>query len=42
MRQTLVRFALLTLLAATLAACGSKGPLVMPSEEPAKPEQPAQ
>ena len=42
MRQTLIRLALLTLLAATLAACGSKGPLVMPSEEPAKSEQPAQ
>ncbi|MBK8068569.1 MAG: lipoprotein [Rhodanobacteraceae bacterium] len=42
MRQTLSRLALLTLLVATLAACGSKGPLVMPSDEPAKPEQPAQ
>jgi predicted small lipoprotein YifL len=41
MRRTLTRL-LATLLLATLAACGSKGPLVMPEEEPAKPEQPAQ
>jgi predicted small lipoprotein YifL len=30
------------LLLAALAACGSKGPLVMPSDVPAKPDAPAQ
>jgi predicted small lipoprotein YifL len=42
MRRTLTRLMPTLLLLAALAACGSKGPLVMPSEEPAKPEQPAQ
>jgi predicted small lipoprotein YifL len=29
---------LLCAVLAALAACGAKGPLVLPSEEPAKPE----
>lgn len=36
------RTLLLAVLLATLAACGSKGPLVLPDEKPAEPEQPAQ
>jgi predicted small lipoprotein YifL len=42
MRRPLFRFAVLAIVLLALAACGSKGPLVMPTEEPAKPEQPAQ
>ena len=42
MRTPIARLAVLCALLATLAACGAKGPLTMPSEEPAKPEQPAQ
>ncbi len=48
MHRTLTRRLAILLLLAILNACGSKGPLVMPSEEPAKadepaaPEQPAQ
>lgn len=42
MRSSLVRLAVLAALLATLAACGSKGPLVMPTDEPAQPEQPKQ
>jgi predicted small lipoprotein YifL len=48
MHRSLIRLVAILLLLAILAACGSKGPLVMPSEEPAKadepatPEQPAQ
>ena len=42
MRTPIARLALLCALLAALAACGAKGPLTMPSEEPAKPEQPAQ
>ena len=38
MRTPIARLALLCALLVALAACGAKGPLTMPSEEPAKPE----
>jgi predicted small lipoprotein YifL len=41
MRTPLARLIALCVLLAVLAACGSKGPLVMPSEEPAKADEPA-
>ena len=42
MRTSIVRLAVLCALLSSLAACGARGPLTLPSEEPAKPEQPAQ
>lgn len=36
------RTLLLAALVAVLTACGAKGPLVLPEEKPAEPEQPAQ
>jgi predicted small lipoprotein YifL len=48
MHRTLTRRLVILLLLSILSACGSKGPLVMPSEQPAgaeepeQPEQPAQ
>jgi predicted small lipoprotein YifL len=42
MRHALSRLFLLGALLLSLAACGSKGPLVQPTDEPAKSEQPAQ
>jgi predicted small lipoprotein YifL len=48
MRSSLARLTVLCALFAALVACGSKGPLVMPADEPVKageaaqPEQPAQ
>ena len=42
MRTPIARLAVLCALLVALAACGAKGPLTMPTEEPAKPEQPAQ
>jgi len=35
------RSLLIAAVLALLAACGAKGPLVMPDEKPATPEQPA-
>lgn len=42
MRTPILRLAILCAVLSMLAACGAKGPLVMPTDEPAKPEQPAQ
>lgn len=48
MRTPIARLTVLCFLLAILVACGSKGPLVMPADEPVKageaaqPEQPAQ
>jgi predicted small lipoprotein YifL len=41
MHRSLTRRLVILLLLAILSACGSKGPLVMPSEQPAEAEEPA-
>jgi len=40
MHRSLIRRLAIPLLLAILSACGSKGPLVMPADEPPKADEP--